>query len=157
MTWCVTNRSILVTLLTFSDLAYVLFPVSVIWKLHMPLRQKLGLVARMAMSLVTITAPILKTVLSNIIPKITPEAPACLMPDVQYVSSLSIFTGSVEQCLVIIMGYVAPLNPLMKLKFATLLYASFNRVMSRLSFSSGKTKITQSEFSNLIHPTTNWT
>ncbi|RYP58492.1 hypothetical protein DL769_008935 [Monosporascus sp. CRB-8-3] len=135
------------SLLTFSDLAYVLFPVSVIWKLHMPLRQKVGLVALMAMSLVTMTASILKTVLSNIIPKITAEAPAGLMPDVQYVSSLSIFAGNVEQCLVIIMGCVAPLSPLTKLKFVASLYTSFNKVMSRLSFGSGKARTTQSEFS----------
>ncbi|KAI0143701.1 hypothetical protein GGR57DRAFT_507849 [Xylariaceae sp. FL1272] len=103
--------------LTFADFTYVLLPVIVIWRLNMPLRQKIGLVALVALSLVTVAASILKTILANIIPKITTQESATI-PDVQYVSSLSISAGNVEQCLVIILGCTAPLRPVAKLPIA---------------------------------------
>ncbi|OTA89153.1 hypothetical protein M434DRAFT_79747 [Hypoxylon sp. CO27-5] len=127
------------SLLSFSDLTYVLFPVTVIWKLHMPVRQKIGLAILMAMSLVTMAASILKAVLSNIIPNITGDSNEP-PPDAQYISSLSIFTGNVEQCLVIIMGCIAPLAPMVKLRFLHSIYTKLSGLVERLSSSRTRGK-----------------
>ncbi|GAW10671.1 hypothetical protein ANO14919_000050 [Xylariales sp. No.14919] len=92
------------SLLTFADLTYVLFPVLIIWRLHMPTRRKLGLVILLALSLVTLTASILKTV--------TSQTSSSSAEDVQYNASLGALFAALEQSLVIIMGCVPPLRPL---------------------------------------------
>jgi len=88
---------------TFSDLTYVLFPVLIIWNLHMPTRQKVGLVLLMCLSLVTAVASIMKTVT-------TPRADAGPKPDAQYTASIAVLWSGVEQTLVIILGCIAPLR-----------------------------------------------
>lgn len=88
---------------TISDLTYVLFPVIIIWDLHMPLRRRVGLALLMCLSLITAVASIMKTVL-------TPNAEAATKPDAQYNASFAVLWSGVEQTLVIILGCIAPLR-----------------------------------------------
>ncbi|KAI0549855.1 hypothetical protein F4679DRAFT_584085 [Xylaria curta] len=89
--------------LTFSDLTYVLFPVLVIWKLNMPMRRKIALSALLSLSLLTMTASILKTVTAE-----TSRGGQ----NAEYTASLGALWSAIEQSFVIIMGSIPPLRPL---------------------------------------------
>jgi len=56
--WASINQSVF----TFSDLAFVLLPIIIIWRLNMPLRQKVGLIILLALSLLTMVMSIMRTV-----------------------------------------------------------------------------------------------
>ncbi|ROT39594.1 hypothetical protein SODALDRAFT_331707 [Sodiomyces alkalinus F11] len=102
------------SLFTFSDVTYVLFPVMVIWKLHMPLRRKIGLGLLMGLSLITAGASIMKTIT-------TPRADTGNTQDAQYNASLAVLWSGIEQSLVIIMGSIPPLRA----KFKALMVERF--------------------------------
>ncbi|TRX91997.1 hypothetical protein FHL15_007094 [Xylaria flabelliformis] len=89
--------------LTFSDLTYVLFPVLVIWKLNMPNSRKMALSALLSLSLLTMTASILKTVTAE-----TSRG----SQNAEYSASLGALWSAIEQSFVIIMGSIPPLRPL---------------------------------------------
>lgn len=91
---------------TVSDITYVLFPVIIIWKLNMPTRRKVGLVALLAGSLCTAAFSIMKT--SGI---------ESSHGDVQYNASLEVLWSGLEETMVIIMGCVPTLRSVTKLDF----------------------------------------
>lgn len=100
---------------TFSDLTYALFPVIFIWRLNMPLRQRLSLVFVMSGSIVSMVMSILKTISMAEIANVKPGA-----VDVQYRASFQLIYGYTEQSLVIIIGCLPPMRALMKLDFSQL-------------------------------------
>ncbi|KAI1337315.1 hypothetical protein F5Y15DRAFT_158593 [Xylariaceae sp. FL0016] len=84
-------------LFAFADLSYVLFPVVIIWKLNMPLRNKIGLCVVMGLSLISFVGSVMKAVTSS-----TAES--------QYSASLVILWSSIEQTLVIIISCIPALR-----------------------------------------------
>ncbi|KAF2651753.1 hypothetical protein K491DRAFT_636917 [Lophiostoma macrostomum CBS 122681] len=95
------------TLYTFSDLTYVLIPVALIWRLNMPLQNRIGLIILMCVSLITMVMSILKTVYIAR----AGHAKATTV-DVQYEAILQVLFGVLEQDIVIIMGCVPSLRNL---------------------------------------------
>ncbi|KAI1412107.1 hypothetical protein F5Y13DRAFT_47606 [Hypoxylon sp. FL1857] len=122
--------------LTFSDLTYVLFPVLIIWKLNMPNRRKIALSALMSLSLLTMTASILKT--------ITAETSRGSQ-NAEYTASLGALWSAIEQSFVIIMGSIPPLRPLTKAEWPRLraIGMRLTGMLSRIS-SRGKQSGTNS-------------
>ncbi|KAI3339958.1 hypothetical protein F4824DRAFT_453673 [Ustulina deusta] len=106
------SKIVLQALFSFSDLTYVLFPVLIIFKLHMPLKRKIGLAALLALSLFTLVASILKIV--------TAQPPPHETEDVQYNASISIVWSTIEATFVIIMASIPPLRPIVTLQFPRL-------------------------------------
>ncbi|ROV87000.1 hypothetical protein VMCG_10821 [Cytospora schulzeri] len=100
-----------------SDITYVLFPVMVIWKLHMPTRRKIGLLVVMAMSLVTMCAAVAKITVS-LIPMTNNKILGD--PAVQYFTSIINFSSDCEQALVIIMGCIPTLHLANRLRVPSL-------------------------------------
>ncbi|KAI1339294.1 hypothetical protein F5Y15DRAFT_383879 [Xylariaceae sp. FL0016] len=96
------------SLFTFSDLTYVLFPVRIIWTLNMPMRRKLGLCTLMALSLITMGISILKATYI--------KSADLNSADALYNASLTTLWANLEQCLVIIMGCIPPLQPIRNMK-----------------------------------------
>ncbi|KAI1458807.1 hypothetical protein F4805DRAFT_474072 [Annulohypoxylon moriforme] len=96
------------SLFAFGDLSYALLPVIVVWRLNMPLRRKIGLCILLVMSLITMTAGILRTV--NI------QGQPGKDDDAQYHACLGVLWTSMEQALGIIMGSVPPISGIKKLK-----------------------------------------
>jgi hypothetical protein len=90
-------------LFTFSDLSYVLLPVLIIWKLNMPIRRKIAIILLMALSLLTMSASIMKTVTAQSSQTAT---------DVEYNASMAILWSGIEQSFVIIMGCIPSLRPI---------------------------------------------
>ncbi|KAI0426029.1 hypothetical protein F5Y09DRAFT_351682 [Xylaria sp. FL1042] len=95
------------SLYTASDLAYVLFPSLVIWRLHMPLHQRIGLVLLMSASLFTATISIMKTIVA--------QGSTVAKADVQYGASLGVLYSTLEQAIVITIGCVLSLRGLLRL------------------------------------------
>ncbi|KAI1352256.1 hypothetical protein F5Y01DRAFT_313998 [Xylaria sp. FL0043] len=89
--------------LTFSDLTYVLFPVLIVWKLNMPNRRKIALSGLLSLSLLTMTASILKTITAE-----TSRGGH----NAEYDASLSALWSATEQSFVIIMGSIPSLRAL---------------------------------------------
>jgi hypothetical protein len=98
---------------TFSDLTYALFPTIFIWRLNMPLRQRISLIFVMTLSLLTMTFSILKTIWMSSIAAATVGD-----PDVQYSASLQLIWGLLEQSFVIIMGCIPVIRSILKLNFS---------------------------------------
>ncbi|EPE28202.1 integral membrane protein [Glarea lozoyensis ATCC 20868] len=111
-------------LFALGDLCYVLFPVMIVWKLNMALRQKLGLIFLLAMSLFTMGCSIAKAVVAASGTKTT--------ADKQYKSSLALMWSSLEQSFVIIMGCAPPLSSVTKLQvpIAERLISSLRKLVS---------------------------
>ncbi|KAI1078172.1 hypothetical protein F5B20DRAFT_549621 [Whalleya microplaca] len=100
---------------TFSDLTYALFPVIFVWKLHMPLRERISLIFVLCGSFLSMAMSILKTI------SLGQVANAAVgTPDVQYSSSTQLIYGYTEQSVVIIMGCIPTLRAVMKLNFSKL-------------------------------------
>ncbi|KAI0023440.1 hypothetical protein F4780DRAFT_776860 [Xylariomycetidae sp. FL0641] len=97
------------SLCSFSDLTYALFPVIFIWKLNMPLRERISLILVMCGSIFSMTMSILKTIAMGQV-----AASSTTAQDVQYDSSTQLIYGFTEQSVVIIMGCIPPLRPFMK-------------------------------------------
>ncbi|KAF2280230.1 uncharacterized protein EI97DRAFT_455140 [Westerdykella ornata] len=110
------------SLFTFSDLAYVLFPVMIIWRLNMPTHQKLGLITLLGLSIFTMMASVMKTVTSQ---------SNALDPEAQYKASVSVLWSAVEQGLVISLGCVPPLRVLMRLEIPV--WKSIRSTLSRFT------------------------
>ncbi|PHH70097.1 hypothetical protein CDD82_7342 [Ophiocordyceps australis] len=108
-------------LYAIGDLFYVLFPVIDIWKLNMPLRQKMGLCILLALSLVTMGTSIAKAAAGGVSSGINNTK------DVLYNIAMSIFWASLEQVFVIMMGCAPPLRNVTKLRIppASSISASF--------------------------------
>ncbi|XXG99993.1 hypothetical protein Hte_006335 [Hypoxylon texense] len=101
-------------LFTFSDLTYVLFPVIVIWKLNMPLSQRIGLTMVMMLSLLTMGASIVKLIASQVLSATGPG-------DVWWANlSCSTISSGAEQSSVIVLGSVPPLLATFKTGFVRL-------------------------------------
>jgi hypothetical protein len=92
----------------------------------MALRQRIGLVILMSMSLFTMVLSILKTIgLKNIFDQQTnPNA-----TDVQYNASLQILWSCLEQAFVIIMGCVPPLRGIMRLELTQSISSSLASIL----------------------------
>ncbi|KAI0173704.1 integral membrane protein [Hypoxylon sp. FL1284] len=118
---------------TFSDLTFVLFPVMVIWRLQMALRQRIGLVLLMSASLFTMVMSILKTIgLKNIADQQTDPTAT----DVQYDAALEILWSCLEQACVIIMGCVPSLRAVTKLELTKSISNSLDSILRRRKLSS---------------------
>ncbi|KID94232.1 integral membrane protein, partial [Metarhizium majus ARSEF 297] len=113
---------------TFTDLTFVLFPILVIWRLHMALRQRLGLVLLMSVSLFTMVLSILKTVGLKHIADQQADPTAT---DVLYGASLEILWSCLEQAFVIIMGCVPPLRSVVKLQLVRSISDSLASIIRR--------------------------
>lgn len=98
----------LLALYILTDLTYVLFPVMIVWKLHMDLRRRLGLMALMTLSLFTVVASVLKMFFPL-------RSSRLGEVDVSYSTCMTAMFGQLEQCTVVIMGCVPPLRGLAKL------------------------------------------
>lgn len=99
--------TILIALYTFTDFAYVLLPIIIIWDLHMTLQRRIGLCLLMTLSLFTMAMSIMKT--------------TCIRwqgaqddPNVMYKSSLQVMWAGMEQTCVVIMGCVPAIRPIVK-------------------------------------------
>ncbi|RYP62511.1 hypothetical protein DL771_009694 [Monosporascus sp. 5C6A] len=126
-------------LFSFADLTYVLFPVIIIWSLHMPLRRRIGLCLLMAMSLVTMVASIMKTVTSQ----------GSNATNAQYNASKAVLWSALEQSFVIIMSCIPSLRAAMKLDFLSKLRSigsSLSGILSRTGASGeGTSKSTSND------------
>jgi len=116
------------------DLCYVLFPVIVVWKLNMPLRQKLGLCMLLALSLFTMGCSIAKAVVA--------ESGTSSSSDQQYKSSLALMWSLFEQAFVIMMGCAPPLRSLTRLELPVV--DSLSTSMKRLFSSRGSESVLES-------------
>ncbi|MCJ1432482.1 hypothetical protein MMC27_001839 [Xylographa pallens] len=94
---------------TLNDLTLVVFPVWIVWKLRMSLKNKLGLIFVLSLGIFTMTASIMKTVTS-----------ASPSTDSSYGSVGPIIWSTIEQCLVIVMGSIPPLRAIAKIQFPSL-------------------------------------
>lgn len=83
----------LIALFAFADLSYVILPVSIIWRLNMSLRTKIGLGIILSLSFISFVGSVMKAVTSSI-------------AKTQYSSSLVILWSALEQTLVIIISCV---------------------------------------------------
>lgn len=92
-------------LCTFSDIAFVVIPVAIIWRMNLELSRRIGLIVLMAVSLFTAAASIAKTIFA------ISEVP--IGYDTQYKSSLSLLWIMLESACVILLGCVPPLRPLL--------------------------------------------
>lgn len=100
----------------------------VIWQLNMPLRQRLGLIMLLGVSLFTVVLSILKTVGLQAIADQQSDPKAT---DVQYNATLTILWTCLEQACVIIMGCVPPLRAVMKLELARSVSSSLASLLQR--------------------------
>jgi len=101
----------------------------------MPLRQRVGLIVLLAVSLFTVAMSILKTVGLQAIADQQSDPTAT---DVQYNASLSILWTLLEQACVIIMGCVPPLRAVAKLEIARSVSWSLSSLLRRGGSSGGK-------------------
>jgi hypothetical protein len=113
--------------LALGDLCYVLLPVMLVWRLNMPLRQKVGLSVVLSLSLITMGCSIAKTV--------TALGVSDVSPDVWYKNSLGLLWSMTEQVFVIIMGCIPALCSVTKIKFP--LVQSITTLIGRLLGSRG--------------------
>ncbi|KAI0407022.1 hypothetical protein F4802DRAFT_612656 [Xylaria palmicola] len=90
---------------TFADLAYVLCPILIVWRLNMNLRRRIGLIILFLGGVLTTTLSILKAVWVSATAKSTENT-----PDVQYDASLQVLFGLLEQTFVIIIACVPALR-----------------------------------------------
>ncbi|KAI0010502.1 hypothetical protein F4779DRAFT_577155 [Xylariaceae sp. FL0662B] len=92
---------------------FVLLPITIIWRLNMNLRQKLGLVLLMGASFFTVIASLLRTIWLNVTLGWYHGKPV----DINYDAALSVLWVGLEQCIVIILGCVPPIHALGSVKF----------------------------------------
>lgn len=90
------------SLFTLADFTYVLFPTIIIWNLQMELSRRIGLILLMSLSILTVVASIMKTIMTQKISSETVEP--------QYTSTLSALFSNLEQLSVIVMGSLPPLR-----------------------------------------------
>lgn len=100
----------------------------VVWRLNMPLRQRLGLIILLSVSLFTMVMSILKTIGLKAIADQQSDPTAT---DVQYNATLSILWTCLEQACVIIMGCVPSLRAVMKLQLARSVSSSLASLLRR--------------------------
>ncbi|KAK0630992.1 hypothetical protein B0T17DRAFT_236873 [Bombardia bombarda] len=93
-------------LYALADLAFVVIPIGIIWRLNMDLKRRLGLVLLMTAGLFICAMSILKGV--SAIPNTNGE-------DGPYAGTLSLLWATLEQASVVLIGNVAPLRPIFKL------------------------------------------
>ncbi|PHH77185.1 hypothetical protein CDD82_3632 [Ophiocordyceps australis] len=93
------------SLWTFCDLVFVVFPVMFICRLRLPTWQKGSVVGVIGLSLVTMAMSILKAVTMTWLSKVPRDS-----TELHYNGVLPILYGSLEECLVIIMGCIPTLR-----------------------------------------------
>jgi hypothetical protein len=121
------------SLCTFTDITFVFIPVAIIWKLHMPLHRRLGLIFVLGVSLFTAVMSILKTVTA------TNGGP--LKPNAGYNASLSLLYVFIEQSLVIILGCVPALYSGARAEFSAIwkfTSSSVSRLIPSRATATGK-------------------
>ncbi|ETS86527.1 hypothetical protein PFICI_00355 [Pestalotiopsis fici W106-1] len=123
-------RTTFSALWTFSDLTIVLLPVMVIWRLQMTLRQRIGLVLLMSVSLFTTAMSILRAVGLN---HIADQQSGPTATDVQYNASLEILWACLEQACVILMGCVPSLRSVVRLEITKSISSSLSKDPALLS------------------------
>ncbi|KAI0099193.1 hypothetical protein GGR51DRAFT_397534 [Nemania sp. FL0031] len=107
------------SLFAFTDLAYVFIPVSIIWKLNMPLRRKIGLGVILSLTLVSFVGSVMKAV-------------TAAFAKTQFESSLVILWSNLEQTINIIMNCVPALRAVvLKVEFVRSVSASVVRLLTR--------------------------
>lgn len=117
-----TDDDLVEVFFALGDLCYVLFPVLVVWKLNMPLRQKVGLCILLALSLFTMGCSIAKAVVA--------QSGTKSATDQLYKASLSLMWSLTEQAFVIMMGCAPPLRSLTRIQIP--LVETFTTSMKRL-------------------------
>jgi hypothetical protein len=95
--WQNISANVAQSLFAFADLAYVILPVSIIWKLNMPFRNKLGLGIVLSLSLISFVGSVMKPVTAAVAGS-------------QYSASLVILWSVLEQTLVIIISCIPALR-----------------------------------------------
>ncbi|KAK3329997.1 hypothetical protein B0H66DRAFT_611191 [Apodospora peruviana] len=106
---------------TFADLAYVILPVAIIWRLNMALHQRVCLILVMSVSILTFALSILKTIWATSGTNDT--------DDIQYKTSLTVLWSTGEQSCVVLLGCVPPLRSgLSQLKFLNLRNLSLSSI-----------------------------
>jgi hypothetical protein len=134
----------------FSDLTYALFPVIFIWKLNMPVRQRVGLIIVMCGSIISMIMAIMKARSFGEVAKV-PEGAV----DVQFRASTQLIYGFTEQALVIIMGCIPSLRAVFKLDFSQLSivrkYYSYRSKQSASEYSSSGYADLGKDSHNLSH------
>ncbi|KAI0003922.1 hypothetical protein F4779DRAFT_600982 [Xylariaceae sp. FL0662B] len=110
------------SLWTFADLTYVALPVMFIWKLKMPLHQRISLIFVMALSVVTAAMSIMKT--------ITAQTESGENAEPQYGAAQSGMWSTSEQACVIFLGCIPSLRAASKINFSGL--RSFGSSLSKL-------------------------
>ncbi|KAI2621139.1 hypothetical protein GGR54DRAFT_90052 [Hypoxylon sp. NC1633] len=103
--------ALFVALCAFTDLTFVFLPVMFIWRLNMPLRRRVGLMALMGVSVITAVLSILKTGLVYF----TQGNSDQFTRQEFYNESVLVLCGGLEQYTVIILGCVPQLHGLGKL------------------------------------------
>lgn len=113
---------------TFTDLTFILFPILIIWRLQMALKQRIGLFILMSVSLITMVLSILKTVGLQHIADQQADPTAT---DVQYNATLEILWTCLEQAFFIIMGCVPPLRSIVRLDLTKSIVGSLSSILRR--------------------------
>ncbi|KAI1433458.1 hypothetical protein GGR50DRAFT_502673 [Xylaria sp. CBS 124048] len=122
--------SISQALFAFSDLAYVFMPVCIIWKLKMPLHQKVGLIFVLSLSLISFVGSVMKPVTTAKAHSVYPE-------------SVVILWAGLEQGLVIIINCIPALRAI-KLMEQPFIRSIGSSLVSILSPSSRKSTMATS-------------
>ncbi|KAI2601875.1 hypothetical protein GGR54DRAFT_634444 [Hypoxylon sp. NC1633] len=112
-----------------SDLFYVLFPVTCIWKLNMALRKRVGLGLLMGLSIITMGAALSKVVTSLVFSDANPFAGT----EIATLFTIQLICTAAEQTLVITIGCIPTLRPLAKLSssFLNTIASSLASLVSR--------------------------
>jgi hypothetical protein len=116
------------SLFTMADLTYVLFPVIIVWNLHLNMKKKIGIILLMCTSLITMAVSIMKAITLAKVSGVAEPA---------YTSSLSALWAGLEQTLVIIMASVPALSAITKLNLGIRRLTS--SIAKSLNLSGGRT------------------
>lgn len=111
--------------LAISDLIYVAFPISFVWKLHMPTHRKFGLSVLLGAGIVTFGAAIAKIVVSTM--QVRGQVSATQAP---VFGGVIFLISGIEQGLVIILGCTPTMGPLSKI--ATSFYGIIGHSLASL-------------------------
>ncbi|KAI1319566.1 hypothetical protein F5Y16DRAFT_390803 [Xylariaceae sp. FL0255] len=113
------------SLFAFTDLTYVFIPVSIIWRLNMPLRRKIGLIIILSLSLVSFVGSVMKAVTAAFANNL-------------FESSLVILWSNLEQTINIMVSCVPALRTIIlsEIPIVRTVGASLIRLVTRMSSES---------------------
>jgi hypothetical protein len=118
----------------------VAFPVYFIWGLQMPLRDRIGLILVMCLSIFTMIMSVLKTYWIYTASNSTQNS-----VDVQYNAIFQVVFGVLEQCVVIIMGCIPSIRHVVRLDFKV--FSSLGSSITNF-FTGSRSKATSSDATN---------